>query len=158
MTSPKVEELDAWWGSCSIKSLLPGALGSLTASGFVFGIAGLLQRGGPEQIILLALLGLCWVGLLSFWSYRVFGFNYRLTTCRLFVEIGLRHRQVQAVHLAKISGVACKINPLERFLGIGRVCVGVQDGSQRQIILRGVPGPEQVAERIRELSEKARQR
>ena len=57
----------------------------------------------------------------------------------------LRHRE-SAAHLSRVE---VKITPVEKFLGIGRVVVEVSNHSATAIILRGVHGPEQVAEKIR---------
>jgi uncharacterized membrane protein YdbT with pleckstrin-like domain len=156
MTPPDRQEVDVWWGSYSIKSVLPGLLASLAASGLAVATAWLLPHGSLEQLFALGLLGLCWVALLLFWAYRVFGVNYRLTTHRLFVETGLRHRRLQAVELSKISQVAFKRTSLEEFLGTGRLFVDVQ-GSAAPLVLRGVLGAENIAEKIGSLREEARE-
>ena len=150
MTAPKRDEVDAWWGSCSVSSVVPGLLASLAASGLVVGVAWVLPHSRAEQLIVMSVLGVFWLFLLLVGIYRVFGFNYRLTTCRLFVEMGLRRRNVQSFELSRITRVVARANRLEKFFGIGRIFVEVE-GSTAPLVLRGVMGPEQVAEKIRNL-------
>jgi uncharacterized membrane protein YdbT with pleckstrin-like domain len=157
MTPSKREEVDAWWGSYSIKGILPSLLASLAASGALVGIAWLFDPNQGEQIILLAVLGACWLALLLNWINRLFGMNYRLTTRRLFVASGLRRRLIHTVNLAQISRIGVKITPVEKLLGLGRVLVEVQNLSASALILRAVSGPYQIAEKIRVLSDQAKQ-
>ncbi len=152
MTSLKPEELDAWWGSCSVKSTLPGMLLSLAASLIIIGIAWLLPHDWRGQLIVLAILGVCWTALLLRWIYIIFGINYRLTSHRLIVEFGLKRRWLQTVALSTISQVVVKSTGVEKFLGVGRVVLEVQGSSAAPIILAGVAEPDQVAEKIRALS------
>ena len=157
MSLLKRQEVDAWWGNCSIKTILPGLVVSLAANGVVFALAWYLPRGSPERWVVLGLQLVSWLALIVYWGYQVFCINYRLTTHRLFVDIGLRSRTVQIVLLDKVSQVSFKTTALEKFLGVGRVFVAMQDPQIPTVILRGVSDPRHVAEKIKALTEQAQQ-
>jgi uncharacterized membrane protein YdbT with pleckstrin-like domain len=157
MTPHKRDEVDAWWGSYSVKNILPALFASLAASALVVGASWLFPYSRVGQFIVLGVLAAFWLTLLLLWIYLIFGINYRLTSRRLFVERGLSRRRLQSVDLATISQVNVKANRLERFLGVGRVFVEVQGSRATSVILGGVPAPEMIAEKIRAQSEKAKQ-
>ena len=153
-----VQEVDAWWGSYSAFAMLPSLLLCIGLTGLIaWGSWRFLERG-YVQISILSLTGLVWLVQTMRWAYRVFGYNYRLTTHRLFQSKGLFYQNVVEVNLATIGQVVVKRSPHHFLAGIGQILITVDDAARTRIVLEGVSQPRQVAEHIRVLAEKARER
>ncbi len=153
-SSAVAQEVDAWWGSCSLRSLVPEAIVFMLASVVVAVPAWLLRDGVVAQLVVGFLL-VIWLTLILSWGYRTLGWNYRLTTRRLFKATGLRRRRLEEVALDRVERVVVKRGLLGSLLGVGRVLVERQDS--RPLILPGVRGPDQVAEKISALARAARE-
>jgi hypothetical protein len=95
-----------------------------------------------------ALIGIIWVIQLSRWGYRVVAINYRLTTWHLYVERGFRHPGNPGIEVAKVRQVLVTCNRIERWLGVGRVCIFLQE-TESPVVLEGVRDPERIALEIR---------
>lgn len=146
------QEVDVWWGAYSWQALLPGLFAGLTFSALVVGLAwylvswrGLVQLRYSAH----ALLGLFWLVQLSRWVYRLFGWNYRLTTRRLFVERGFGHPGRPGFPLAQISQVMVSRRPLQYLCRVGQVLILELGNAQPALILEGVRRPEHIAMLIR---------
>ncbi len=148
------QETDLWWGAPSSRSMAPSFMlcGAMTA---VIGFgAWYLYQLRPESLhwwrygaYLLALL--LWGQQIAQWSYRSVFVSYRLTSCRLRGDSGIRHPHQVVIELTQIK----QVHPLpptrrERWLRVGRVAV-TASGPVSEFILYGLPDPVAVAERIR---------
>lgn len=150
------QEADLWWGACSPRTVVPSFLLMTVATALVeWASWTMLERGRP-QVMVLGVLSAIWLIQVLWWSLWIFGYNYRLTTRRLFHERGVFWRKFRAVDLAHIHQVFVKKNPLEKRLGVGRVLVLVNEPKPQKIVLEGVYGPEHIADRIRQQSKKAK--
>ena len=148
MDNLKGQEVDTWWGSYSPRGLVPELIVNALLSVLVAVPACLLLERILAQASC-ALLIAAWLAQVLCWGYRIFGWNYRLTTLRLFKATGVVRRGLEEVALARVDRVVVKRGPLDRFLGIGRVLV--ETHGSRPMMLQGVLGPDLVAEKIRAL-------
>jgi len=143
-------ETDLWWGGFCGWTMLPSFVvcGVLTV-GLIFGAYLLWSDFGQAPALarleFYAVAAALWLFQLVRWVYRLVGFNFRLTTRRLFWSRGFLYPPTRPVDLKDVQGVRVLQSALERWLGVGRV--GVQ--AKEPALLVGVWEPEQVAERIR---------
>jgi hypothetical protein len=87
-----------------------------------------------------------WIGQLTRWIYRLVGYNYRLTTRRLFWGQGFLYPLPAPVELADIRAVTVQQSWLESRLGVGRISIA---GKEPQlVVLQGVRQPERIAAQI----------
>jgi membrane protein YdbS with pleckstrin-like domain len=150
------QETDVWWGSYSAWTMTPSLLLCIGLTALIaWGSWQLLPRGWV-QLAVLSLAGAVWLLELIRFGYRLFGYNYRLTTHRLFHSKGLLYNEVVIVDLTRVTGVKVKAAAPDGLLRVGKVYVDVENG--QQVVLAGVQQPVRVAERIRECSQKARER
>jgi hypothetical protein len=94
------------------------------------------------------LTGLVWLVQTFRWLYRVLGYNYRLTTRRLYVEHGVVAPITAAADLERIKAVKVGVSYLDRGLAVGRVAVYLDDDTQLPLLLDGVRHPWRVCEII----------
>jgi hypothetical protein len=91
-----------------------------------------------------------------FWvAYRLTGYNYRLTTRRLFRERGRLYPPEPPLDLATVVTVAAEQSRLGRWLGIGTVRVVAEDGPPWA--LTGVRRPGLLADMITDAAKVARE-
>ena len=83
------------------------------------------------------------------------GYNYRLTTRRLWVTRGIWQMVASALELSCVASVRVERTWLERRLGVGRVCV-TPEGNGWPLVLEGVRHPRDAAETIRAAVKAAR--
>jgi membrane protein YdbS with pleckstrin-like domain len=156
-----VQEADAWWGSYSGWTMMPSMVVCLGLTAFIAWTSWRLLEKGWVQLSVLTLAGALWLVQAFRWCYRVFGYNYRVTTRRIFQTKGILYDRV-AVNLADITEVEVGRGPHERLAGVGEVRLTVEDPTSvkpggARVILEGVSHPGQVADHIRRLSEQARE-
>jgi len=149
---PAAEEVDVWWGSYASRTMLPSFVACLlVTAGLVAGTILISQRfdlpPGSARAGFYGLAGALWVFQGLRWLYRAFGFNYRLTTRRLFCYWGFFHAQAPPVLLAQVSDVLVEQSLVERLLGIGRVRVETESPGPPTVLL-GVWAPQQIADEI----------
>jgi hypothetical protein len=139
------EETDLWWGSYAGRTLLPGflACGLLTALVIV---AAYASGATHPRRVAYWLTGPVWLLALAWCAYAMTAFTYRLTTRRLFRSRGF-FRPIEQVELASTVEVRVRRSPVERWLGVGRVCVERGPG-RPPVILKGVRNPELLATKI----------
>jgi hypothetical protein len=89
------------------------------------------------------------------WSYRLCGYNYRLTTRRLYRDRGFSYRGYARADLARVARVwVRRRRPHERLFHLGTVVVEAL--GQEPLEVGGVGNPEHVASLIRDAALKAR--
>jgi hypothetical protein len=91
-----------------------------------------------------------------FWvAYRLTGYNYRLTTRRLFRERGRLYPPELPLELATVVTVAAEQSRLGRWLGVGTVRVVAEDGPPWA--LTGVRRPGLLADMVTDAAKAARE-
>jgi hypothetical protein len=101
------------------------------------------------QWAILGIGGAVWLVQLWRWGMRFFGYNYRLTTRRLFRDQGFRYRDRVQAELADVVRVSVDQNLLERLLDVARVTLVLAGPNRPPLVLRGVRKAEEVAALIR---------
>jgi len=158
LTPESIQETDAWWGSYSGWTMIPSMVICLGLTALiVWGSWKLLDKSWV-QLSILTLTGALWFLQAFRWCYRVFGFNYRVTTHRLFQSKGFLYQDVVEIDLAKIIKVEVQRRPHELLVGVGDLRVSLEGSSQDKVILQGISRPRQVAEQISSLTSQARER
>lgn len=150
------QEVDAWWGGYSIRTVLPGLALCVLVSIAILVVMQLVEPSALDRTISVTLLVLFWIGMALDWGYHLFGLNYRLTTRRLFRARGLLRRKLQEVDLAQITAVIVTQGLWQKLLKVGQIRVLTPSGPARAVILDGVYTPEHVADRIQALSRAAK--
>ncbi len=151
------QEVDVWLGSFSGWSMLPSWLVCLALTGLiVWGAWSWLPRGWL-QLGIFTLVGAVWLVQLTRWTYRIFGYNYRLTNRRLFHSRGFLYQERNKLELADVAEVVVKRSSHERLLHLGRVFVLPADRTLPPVILEGIPHPLRLAEEIRTLARRVRE-
>lgn len=144
-SNPPNEE-DLWSGSYSPKAMV----GSFAAAGVVtvVGLAFAVAAGSPWLLIGgLAALAL-WAVLLLLLAYRRFTVHYRLTTFRLFHEVGLLSRVGNRIEVIDIDDVTVHQGLVERVFNVGTVTIQSSDRSDPELDLPGIEGAKDVADLI----------
>src|SRR5262245_4561765 len=96
------QEVDLWWGSYAGRTMLPSFVVCLVLTGLIILLAWVYVKRGQLKLTILCLGGLLWLVQLLRFAYRYFGFNYRLTSKRLFRS---QSRQPLQIPLADIAEV-----------------------------------------------------
>jgi membrane protein YdbS with pleckstrin-like domain len=159
----ETQEVDVWWGSCAGRTMLPSfVLCGLLTAGIAAGAGyAWLDYGLPPLEVrysAYAVAGIIWVVQVVRWGLRVLGMSYRLTNRRLFLARSFTGAPFTQVDLRRVARVEVRRSALQRRLGIGRLEIGGEDGGAPFLVLEGVADPERIAEEIRILARKARER
>jgi hypothetical protein len=147
------QEVDLWWGSYAGRTMLPSFLVCLVLTGLIILLAWTFVERGQLKLTILGLGGLLWLVQLLRFAYRYFGFNYRLTSKRLFRS---QSRQPLQIPLVDIAEVRVERSGFEQLVGVGRVFITFPDKTRRALVLAGVNKPNQVAEQIRTACQRAK--
>jgi len=149
----QAEEVDVWWGSYAARTLTPSFVLCGLFSVAVIGVALYLGawHGGSSLVRYSAhaVIGTLWLIQLGRWAYRVVAINYRLTTRHLYIERGFRHPGKPGIELAQVRQALVARGRLERWLGVGRICIFVRK-AETPVVLEGVRDPERIALKIRQ--------
>ncbi|MDD4736315.1 MAG: PH domain-containing protein [Kiritimatiellae bacterium] len=89
-------------------------------------------------------------------AYRTASRKYRLTSKRLFVELGLLARHIEEIELYRLKDLTVRQGPLQRLFGVGTVIVRSTDHSNPCVALKGIVDPVESKERIRHAASSAR--
>jgi membrane protein YdbS with pleckstrin-like domain len=142
------EEVEVWWGSYAARTMLPSFLACLVLTVLIDLGCWLLLPKFLSRWSVVILTGLVWLVQTLRCLYRVLGYNYRLTTRRLYVEHGVVAPITAAADLERIKAVKVGAGFLHRGLGVGRVAVYLDDDVQLPLLLDGVRHPWRVCEMI----------
>lgn len=157
ITQP-TQEMDVWWGSYSGWTMLPSWFICFALTGLIYwGFWSWLPKGWV-QLAVVSFAGAVWLVQVIRWSYRLFGYNYRLTNQRLFYAKGFLYNVRFEVALATVVEVQVQRSTIERLVHVGRVCLFGEDRTQPPLVLEGVRHPMRLAEEVRELARQARER
>jgi hypothetical protein len=136
--------------------MAPSSAGCVLLTGLIAWGAWLFVPRGFVQGTILALSAAVWLAQGVRWGYRVFGYNYRLTTRRLYGDRGFLYQGFAALDLRAVARVLVRRRGIDRLLGVGQVYVVAEDVTQPPLILDGVRRPQAVAELIRKQVQAAR--
>jgi hypothetical protein len=149
-------EVDVWYGSCSGLTLAPWWLVcALLTAGIGWGVWYLGPLRWPYRTFFV-LSGAVWLAQVLRWSYRVVGYNYRLTTRRLFRDLGFRYTGYAEAELVRVARVEVGWRWYERPFNVGFLRVELDEPGREPLVLEGVSEPLGVAELIREVVRRAR--
>jgi uncharacterized membrane protein YdbT with pleckstrin-like domain len=160
-------EQHVWSGRYSLKAM-GGWVLLLTFMGVVFlwyFISRYMQEAETSKLtkwigwgmLIVFLISALWVLVVGL--KRKFRAHYRLTTQRLFVESGIVSRDVDEVELIRVDDVSVYQNVIQRIFNVGDVKVmAPTDADSPTLILEGIPGPIEVKEKIRGLTQELRKK
>ncbi len=144
------EETDLWWGSYSMATMVPSLLVCLLLTGLIAWTAWKIVPHGYVQGTVLSLTGAVWMVQGGRWALRVFGYNYRLTTRRVYADRGFIYKDFAAVELNQVTTILVKRSWTQRLLGVGQIWIVPRDKGKTTLMLDGVRRPSSVADRIAE--------
>jgi hypothetical protein len=111
------------------------------------------RDGSPATLILMILVGSYLVirtVVLSVSVLQLQNTRYRLTNQRLVVEEGILSRTLNEIDLRTVDDSGFSQSALERLQGIGTVWVVATDRTLPRLVMRGIPDPRGLREKIRE--------
>jgi hypothetical protein len=142
------EEVELWWGAFSGWAMTPSFVVCLLLTGLIAWAAWAWLPRDWVKVTVLGGASIVWLVQLGRWAVRALGYNYRLTTRRLWVTRGIPRVAVSSLELSCVASVRVERTWLERRLGVGRVCV-TPEGGGCPLVLEGVAHPRHAAEVIR---------
>jgi membrane protein YdbS with pleckstrin-like domain len=80
---------------------------------------------------------------------RIYSRRYRLTSQRLFIEVGILSRTIDQSELIRVDDVRVHKTLFDRIFGLGTVTLISTDVSNREVVIEGVASPDTVAEAVR---------
>jgi hypothetical protein len=155
------QEVELWWGGYAARTMLPSlglcllaTVALLGAAVYFSGHAG--PRGPMARWWAYGLTAAIWLYQFLRWAYRVAGYEYRLTSRRLYCGWGPLTAPPPPVELADLETVRVEQTALHRWLGVGQI---VLVGQERAIplVLEGVRSPEHMAAVIRRAADRSRE-
>jgi uncharacterized membrane protein YdbT with pleckstrin-like domain len=90
--------------------------------------------------------------------FRRFSVRYRLTSHRLFKEVGILSRRTTEIELMRVDDLSVSQNVLQRMLDVGLITLRTTDASDPEILMAGILNPHEVKEAIRAHVQKRRGR
>jgi membrane protein YdbS with pleckstrin-like domain len=142
------EEVDVWWGGYAARTMVPSLVVCVVLTVLIDLMCWLTLPRYLLRWSVVSLTGLLWLVQTLRWLHHLLGYNYRLTTRRLYVEHGLFAPETAVADLDRIKAVKVAASLLQRRLGVGKVAVYVDDDAQLPLILDGVLHPWHVREMI----------
>jgi membrane protein YdbS with pleckstrin-like domain len=142
------EELDLWWGAYSGWALAPSFTVCVLATTAIIWAS---YRFLPSQYLHFTILGLAgavWIVQLTRWVYRVFGYNYRLTNRRLYVDHGWLYSEAHRVDLTEVKAIKVRVGWWEKIIQVGDIVVTLAAGPQQDRVLEAVAVPQRIARQI----------
>src|SRR5262245_14846913 len=156
--APDAADVEVWWGSCSSWALLPAwVLGLVLAGALAFLTWVLLRHTAFGNGAALGVAGVGGLVVLWRWAACYFGWNYRLTNRRLFVEHGVLRPAILHIDLVQVAHVEVRATWLDRRLGVGDLTIHFVNDRLPRVVLAGVFGPKEVAQLFRQTLQAARQ-
>lgn|GEM_PF-900462 len=78
--------------------------------------------------------------------------TYTVSTGMILVERGIIFRGTDEVEFSRVKNITMRRSVLQALLGVGDICVELSDGSAPNVVLRSIPEPRAVLEKMREIS------
>lgn len=98
------------------------------------------------------------VGVVLTSFYRRLSVRYRLTTHRLFKEVGIISRKISEIELMRVDDLSVSQNIVQRIFDVGVVTLLTSDATDPRLDISGIRNPVQVKEHIRTQVQKRRAR
>ena len=92
-------------------------------------------------------LPLLYAGVVALW--RRLTLHYRLTTQRLFVQVGLIGRRIEEVELIRVDDITTSQGIIERMFDVGTVKISSSDITTPTMLLLGLKSPVTIKEKLR---------
>ena len=89
---------------------------------------------------------------------RRFSIRYRLTTHRLFKEVGIVSRRTTEIELLRVDDLSVSQNVVQRIFNVGLITLSTTDTSDPKLEMKGIQDPVEVKEAIRTHVQKRRGR
>ncbi|MEK7467918.1 MAG: PH domain-containing protein [Planctomycetota bacterium] len=99
---------------------------------------------------------LLYAGAVALW--RRLTLHYRLTTQRLFVQVGLIGRRIEEVELIRVDDVTTSQGVIERMFDVGTVKISSSDVTTPTMLLLGLKSPVSIKEKLRAQVQERRKR
>ncbi|KAF0246194.1 MAG: membrane-flanked domain-containing [Planctomycetota bacterium] len=90
--------------------------------------------------------------------WRRLTLHYRLTTQRLFVQVGLIGRRIEEVELIRVDDVTTSQGVIERMFDVGTVKISSSDVTTPTMLLLGLKSPVAIKEKLRAQVQERRKR
>jgi membrane protein YdbS with pleckstrin-like domain len=158
--SLRVPEDDVWEGGFSPKAMAGSFIVCAFASIACLTGAVIAFVRDPAWLggVLLLAIPVLWLAQASRVVKRCWSVRYRLTDRRLFVQIGLFSCQKHQIELAQVEAVRIRQNMLDRVLDVGSIEILTRDRHIGRLLLEGVDNVDLVAEKIRSIGRRLRER
>lgn len=152
------DESVLWTGSFSAKGLIHSWLLAILLS-IVLPIGGLtVQADGVAWAVILAVIGLVWIGLLILLGFQKLNVHYELTDQRLIHRHGILLRRTNRIELIDIDDVSHEQGLIERFFDVGTIKITSSDRSHPVMLLPGIDHVDRVAMLIDDARRRERMR
>ena len=132
----------------SLKNFIGTYLVLLFAAGLIWGI-GFSQTAAPRWIIAVAGLAPLVIG--GLWTYLLYiSTEYRVFEDSLEVESGIISRKIENIQLFRVRDLGLSQGIIGRILNVGNIEIASTDHTNPHFNLRGVDGPRELYDRLRE--------
>jgi uncharacterized membrane protein YdbT with pleckstrin-like domain len=149
MSDTKMSIKPSMWRNAPIRF---GVLMLLTIVGVVLVVAGQGQadHGVKNGVALIGAIigGLPVLGLLR-WYVRCLGTRLIVADNRVTLRRGILSRRTNEIRLADIRNITVDQSTLQRLFGVGTIGISSAAQSGVEIMVEGIPHPQEVADRIR---------
>jgi membrane protein YdbS with pleckstrin-like domain len=106
-------------------------------------------------IVVVALL---WIYQLCVMKYRQWIVRYQLTNQRFIHQSGILRRVTDRIEVIDMDDITFEQGLLERFVGVGTICVTSSDRTHPELLLRGIQNVQEVAGKIDDTRRSERRR
>jgi hypothetical protein len=151
------DEVDLWWGSYSGWSMLPSFSLCILATALIAWLSVLLVPASSSHLVIMGLAGAVWIVQLTRWAYRVFGYNYRLTSRRIYVDRGWLYSEAFRLDLMDIARVKVVTGSWQGIIRAGNVLLEKKAQGQSPLLLEAVRQPRRVVSQIEHAAGLARE-
>ncbi len=138
-------EEELWQGRYSSKAMVrAGALSGLITV-VLLGIWIWRVRSGTWWLVLLVGLALLWLYQFFVMKYRQWIVRYQLTNQRFIHQSGILRRVTDRIEVIDMDDITFEQGLLERFVGVGTICITSSDRTHPELLLRGIQNVQEVA-------------
>jgi uncharacterized membrane protein YdbT with pleckstrin-like domain len=106
-------------------------------------------------ILAIVLVGLIWLWVLQ---VRRRSIRYRITDAGIDYERGILSKRIETIQLWRVRHVDFQQTFFERLSGVANIRVMTTDGSDAELVMRGIPDARAVFDRLKDALQIARQR
>ena len=135
-------EENLWAGGFSGKSMV-GTWFLLTVLSCMLVVACLVLP--PFIPVFVGVIALIWVYGLMILVYRKLSIHYRLTSQRLFHEVGILTRTTNRIEVIDMNDITFQQGLIERMMGTGTIYIQSTDLTDPKLVLNGIDNVKEVA-------------